>query len=150
MRKWLSWIITVLLVLSFMASPALAEDNQVTGNMAENDIVDEFPDEEFSEENMGSVELVENPGEAAGLLTEEDGVVYEAYIPQELEKTVFGRDDRVDIYASAYPYSAIANMVVKAQCGCSWSGTGFMISNNHMLTAAHCLVCTTHGNGQRI
>ena len=39
MRKWLAWIIAVTLVFSFLAAPALAEEDAVT----------EIPEEEFSE-----------------------------------------------------------------------------------------------------
>ena len=110
MRKWLAWIIAVTLVFSFLAAPALAEEDAVT----------EIPEEEFSEENEGVVELAEEGGELPEDDEDEDE---EAFIPEELDKTIFGSDDRVNVKASSYPYSAIAYMVVKAQCGCSWSGT---------------------------
>lgn len=137
MRKWLAWIIAVTLVFSFLAMPVLAEEDA-----PEEDAVTEIPEEEFSEENEGVVELAEEGGELPEDDEDEDE---EAFIPEELDKTIFGSDDRVNVKASSYPYSAIAYMVVKAQCGCSWSGTGFMVSKNRMLTAAHCLVCTRHG-----
>ena len=69
----------------------------------------------------------------------------EPYMPADLEKTVFGYDDRTTITnPSKYPYSAIAYLEIKGACGCRWTGTGFMISRNGMATAAHCLVCEVH------
>ena len=49
---------------------------------------------------------------------------------------------------SSFPYSAVARLVIhySGDCNCSTSyGTGFMVSSNCMLTAAHCVVCE-HGN----
>ncbi|MBQ7371716.1 MAG: trypsin-like peptidase domain-containing protein, partial [Blautia sp.] len=61
-------------------------------------------------------------------------------------KTIVGTDDRIIISdPSRYPYSAIAYMDVHARCGCTWTGTGFMVGPSGMLTASHCLVCTQHG-----
>ncbi len=45
------------------------------------------------------------------------------------------------------PYAAIASLTMVFSCGCGGVGTGFMVSNNCMLTAGHCLICSEHGNG---
>lgn len=140
MKKWLVWLTLAVMLFSFAAFPAAAEEPPAQEIPAE-----EIPDTEFSEENEGTVEVVTDPEAAAEIMEEDEGEDAEAFIPDELEKTIFGKDDRVTVKASSYPYSTVAYMVVKAQCGCSWVGTGFMVSKNRMLTAAHCMVCHTHG-----
>ena len=62
------------------------------------------------------------------------------------ERTIIGKDDRVTVTnTSKYPYSAIANMAVhSANCGCNWSCSGFMVSEDWLLTAAHCIYCDEH------
>ncbi|MBR1821392.1 MAG: trypsin-like peptidase domain-containing protein [Clostridia bacterium] len=67
------------------------------------------------------------------------------YVPDALDRVVVGADDRVTVSnPNYYPYSAIAYMIVHARCGCDWSGSGFMVSPKGLVTASHCLVCTTH------
>ena len=67
------------------------------------------------------------------------------FIPDTLDKAVFGADDRATIAKPGeYPYSAIAYMEIHGKCGCDWTGSGFMISKIGMATAAHCLVCEEH------
>lgn len=69
------------------------------------------------------------------------------HIPEALlEKKVIGVDDRVSVGdVRQYPYSAIALLQVKKDCGCTDSGTGFMVDRDVMMTAAHCMICTKHG-----
>jgi V8-like Glu-specific endopeptidase len=69
----------------------------------------------------------------------------EPFIPEGLDRTIIGADNRVTVTNPAsYPFSAIGYMHVTAECGCRWSGTGFMVTKNTMMTAAHCLICTKH------
>ena len=68
----------------------------------------------------------------------------EPYIPESLEKSVIGLDDRVDVVPSQYPYSCIAYMEVEANCGCTWTGSGFMVSKNGLVTCSHVLYCDEH------
>ena len=69
----------------------------------------------------------------------------EPFIPENLEKKIIGPDDRYSIAdPTAYPYSASAYMEVTARCNCSWTGTGFMVAEDVLLTAGHCLYCTDH------
>ena len=68
------------------------------------------------------------------------------YAPENLEKTVFDTDDRVTISnPAAYPYSAIGNMYVHKSCGCNTQCTCFMVGPSGVMTASHCVVCSTHG-----
>lgn len=62
----------------------------------------------------------------------------------EPNKAVIGADNRSNVNPSKYPYSAICYMEINGQCGHSWTGTGFMIDPDWMLTAGHCMVCTEH------
>lgn len=72
----------------------------------------------------------------------------EPYVPDSLDRVIIGTDDRIDVNdPGCYPYSATAYMRVKAQCGCTWEGSGFMVSRRGLVTAAHCLVCTKHYAG---
>lgn len=60
-------------------------------------------------------------------------------------RAIIGTDDRVDVSdPSVYPYSAVAYMIVHYPCGHSATGTGFMVGEDVLLTAAHCVVCTEH------
>ena len=43
-----------------------------------------------------------------------------------------------------YPFSAIAYMDMHYECGCTATGTGFMVGPDELPTAAHCLVCSDH------
>ena len=64
----------------------------------------------------------------------------EPVIPEDLEKIIIGKDDRITINnTSAYPYSTICYMVCRDNYGNSWTGTGFMTAGNHVVTAAHCV-----------
>ena len=100
--------------------------------------------EEADEGGEGTVEVFEITDADPGTeIIPEDT---DPFIPDGLEKTVFNGDDRVTVNKpSQFPFSAIANMSVKAKCGCTWSGTGFMVSKDQMLTAGHCLRCIKHG-----
>ncbi len=76
------------------------------------------------------------------------------YIPESLSPSggalssaVIGLDERETISQTAvYPYSAIGYMSCHADCGCHWTGSCFMVGAKCAVTAAHCMVCTTHGN----
>ncbi len=98
--------------------------------------------EEYYQEN-GTL-----PEELADALEEGENT---PFIPDDIEveepddKRIFGNDDRVKVKnPKKYPYSAIAYMKVHARCGCSWTGSAFMVSKKCAMTAAHCLVCTDH------
>lgn len=121
MKKILSFLLTMLMLLGAFSYTALAE-----------------------EPGQGEVILFDIDEESAAELMEETNE--EPFIPETVEKTVFGKDDRVRIYdTSKYPYSAIAYMEVQGECGDTWTGSGFMVNKDRLLTAAHCLVCTKHG-----
>ncbi len=57
---------------------------------------------------------------------------------------VVGSDDRVRVDPKEYPYCAIAYIIAEAYCGCSWSGTGFLVGPSGVVTAGHCLHCGKH------
>ncbi len=68
----------------------------------------------------------------------------EPFVPGETEKMIFGSDNRVKVInTKKYPFSAIASMYVMGYCGHFWTGSGFMVAGDKMLTAAHCLICPT-------
>ncbi len=73
----------------------------------------------------------------------------ESYIPEErYDRAVIGSDNRVRITdTSAYPFSCIAYMKIHMRCGCSSTGTGYMVGPKTLLTAGHCLMCTDHHQG---
>lgn len=84
-------------------------------------------------------------GNPAELTAELDALDFQPYAPENLEKTVFGYDDRLTITATnQYPYSAIAYLEAQGMCGCRWTGSGFMVGRSGLVTAAHCLVCSEH------
>ncbi|MBR6754173.1 MAG: trypsin-like serine protease [Clostridia bacterium] len=99
------------------------------------------------ENNQGQIYFIE-PTEVAEDVPPVKSV---PFIPEELtegeqepNKAVIGADNRSNVNPSKYPYSAICYMEINGQCGHGWTGTGFMIDKDWMLTAGHCLVCTEH------
>ena len=96
-------------------------------------------------EETGETYGVATMGDPAELAELIDVAESAPFVPENLEKAVFGSDDRTTInQTSKYPYCAIAYLKVKAHCGCEWTGSGFMVSKNCLATAAHCLVCKEH------
>ena len=77
--------------------------------------------------------------------TVDDGIPdTEPFDPDGMEKVIFGTDNRTKIInTKKYPYSAVANMYAIGYCGHYWTGSGFMISGDRMLTSARCLICPT-------
>lgn len=115
MKKFLAWILVLLCMFSF----ASAEQSGIAtlGELAE--LAEVLPEGELPESAP--------------------------FIPDSLDKAVFGSDDRTTISKpGVYPYSAVAYIEVHGKCGCDWTCSGFMISKNAMATAAHCLVCEDH------
>lgn len=98
----------------------------------------------IAEDNSGVVLFFDD---AASEASDTESVAMDPQIPDNLERAVIGDDDRVTIANVAdYPYSAIAYMEVTADCGCDWTGTGFVCGGDDtLITAAHCLVCPSHG-----
>ena len=99
----------------------------------------------LAEDGNGTVLFFnDTPQEAAGPA---EAVALNPLIPDNMARAVIGADDRVTIAnVTEYPYSAIAYMEVTADCGCDWTGTGFVCGGNDtLITAAHCLLCTRHG-----
>ena len=99
-------------------------------------------DEDEQEGEEGTVTVLQPADQEAG---EGESVDIPGNVPDGLDKTVIGRDDRVQVTNTReFPYCAIANMKVKGECGDSWECTGFMVGKNFMLTAAHCMICPQH------
>ena len=101
-----------------------------------------------AEEEMGknNVEVILITDEELDALSSSDAAfVSEPYVPETIEKTIIGADNRVTISNPwEYPYSAIAYLVFSMECGCDGTASGFMVSANTMMTAAHCMVCAEH------
>ena len=97
--------------------------------------------EEEEGDGAGEVIVLEDLEEISEELLEDS----EPYVPDDADKAVFGKDDRVTVRnPSQYPYSAIAYMDVHAKCGCTWTCNGFMTDKDRLLTAAQCLMCEKH------
>ncbi len=89
-------------------------------------------------------EYAEANGAAAEILPELAGE-RDPFIPEGMNKAIIGSDNRITVTnLREYPYCAIGLMNVHATCGCSWQGSGFMVSPSGFLTAAHCMCCTEH------
>ena len=122
MKKWISCILLIVMLMSCAAAPAFAEEIDNTGEWI--------------------LELPEIEGGAVPVGPD----VVAPVIPDTLEKGVVGTDNRQKITnTSQYPYSAIAYMVIKCECGCEKTGSGFLVGQNTVFTAAHCVVCYEHG-----
>lgn len=61
-------------------------------------------------------------------------------------RSIIGDDNRIQVITpTAFPYSAVALFeTIEYNCGCSTNGSGFMVSEKCLLTAAHCLYCSKH------
>ncbi len=74
-----------------------------------------------------------------------DNIKIAGHIPSGMDRDLSGYSGLAEIYQTrTYPYSAVAHMSVKAECGDSWRGTAFMAGNNVVLTAGHNLYCQRH------
>lgn len=99
-------------------------------------------DDLAQEENVTVIDLAQMPAGEAGEPIE---FASEAFIPEGIEKDIIGADNRVTIdNPSVYPYCAIANLHLKWKCGCSGTGTGFLIGADVMMSAAHIACCQYH------
>lgn len=99
------------------------------------------------ENNHGQVHFIEASEEMPEISAGQNApFVPENLLPEEDEanKAVIGADNRSNVNPAKYPYSAICYMEINGKCGHSWTGTGFMIDPDWMLTAGHCMVCTEH------
>jgi glutamyl endopeptidase len=66
--------------------------------------------------------------------------VGEASFPQETREIVIGADERRQITAAAnYPWRANASLLITAQDGSRWIGTGWFIGRHTLMTAGHCV-----------
>ena len=120
-QKLLSLLLAALMLLPAVA---LAEE-EAEGNVTVIDVLTPITDE------------VE-----AGEVTE---FTSDPFIPEGLEKDIIGLDNRVTIdNPAAYPYSAIGYLILKWQCGCNGTGSGFLIKPDVMLSAAHIACCQYH------
>lgn len=99
----------------------------------------------FPDGRNGTVRLADR---TAALPETAEQIRLEPFIPDSLQKVVIGTDDRVAVLKpETYPYSTVALIEAAGACGHSWTGTGFMIGENDLLTAAHCLFCPEHRMG---
>jgi V8-like Glu-specific endopeptidase len=61
-------------------------------------------------------------------------------------EVVIGTDDRVQVTANqAYPWRCICSLVMKAQNGTTWVGTGWLVGPRLLLTAGHCVYMHDEG-----
>ncbi len=122
LRKILALLLCALLPFSMVLAEEAEAPNAVPG-----------ADRPLKEIIDTSAESTEEPEEIA------------PYVPETLDRVIVGSDNRVTVSnPNAYPYSAIAYMVVQARCGCDWTCSGFMVGPRGLITGAHCLVCTKH------
>ncbi len=125
MKKICCLLIACLLFSAFFGSFALAE-------------------EDVEEDNTGEIIIVKDDETVSDDLPEV--IESEAYVPEGVEKAVFGHDDRYEVNPTKHPYCTIGMIVATGACNHSWTGTGFMIGKNIMLTAAHVLYCPEHAS----
>ena len=109
-----------------------------------------FSPDEADEEGNCTIVFVDLPDEEDLDGQDLEEVAEEGYVPEDAEKAIFGRDNRITVNnPRAYPFCTIAYMEVTGSCGHSWTGTGFMVGKNRLLTAAHCVMCPTHSRWAR-
>ena len=79
-------------------------------------------------------------------VSDNEFITTSSYVPPSVASVIGGTDDRETVSTrQQFPYSAIGDLYITYTDGCTAKGTGYMVSKNCMLTAAHCLICTEHG-----
>ena len=144
MKKFLCWLLV--LTLCGLVPAALGEEEDGHGTVEVLQI-DAESDEPFTAapslptetESLDAADIEANQSisteSGLNIVLSDDDVSY----------SIFGKDNRATIKNTRkYPYSAIAHMVIKGECGCTWDGTGFMVSSHALVTAAQNLVCSDH------
>ena len=136
MKKFLS-VVLVALTLVALCIPGWAEEPEEAVDYPLNaEPAMDMSLETFAKNNK----ITEEP-------TFDEAPAVEPYSPEVHYRTIFG-EDGFDLQpvnlVSFYPDSAIAKIVVHFRCGCAGQGTGFMVSAEGLMTAAHCLVCDEH------
>lgn len=119
--------------------PAVSAESEAAGE-SEEALGEGFDiSDSFEEETEGS-------GESEALSSE--ALASEGFVPedQKSDRKVIGTDDRQTITDTfSYPFSAIALIEEQCPVGGEWyTGTGFMVSPNTLMTAGHMLFCTEH------
>ncbi len=100
---------------------------------------------EEAEQPEGKIRTMD-PAVLTAELGNAGGWSIEPWCGENQEKVVFGKDDRLRVSnPTEYPFICIAYMNVTGECGDAWTGTGFLIGKDLLMTAAHCLVCPKHG-----
>ena len=140
-NRLLALLLAAMLLLSLCACGTAATTQQEAPAAAEAEAVT-VPEAAASEDSAVAPQEAPETAEASEI--PEDFLSLEPYIPENFEKAVIGWDDRVEVSPKTYPFSCIAYMVVEAECGCTWTGSGFMVSRYGFVTAAHCLYCSEH------
>lgn len=65
-------------------------------------------------------------------------------------EVVIGTDEREEVSATAnYPWRTIASLLIAANDGTSWIGTGWFVGPRILLTAGHCVYMEDHGGWAR-
>lgn len=150
MRRRLAMLLAGLMLGSMLTGSYAAAADQDGDTPAEAVEQAQADDSKMTVPEPGSVYEENGTGivlESSGAAEEGEGSSAGPYVPNERmeDKTVFGFDDRETIYDTwTYPYSAIAFICGDCPYGDGATGTGFMISKNAMLTAAHCIYCREH------
>lgn len=140
MKRTASILLTIVLLLTMWS--AFAEESKEDFPLSSDAMPVNNPVDDIDEEGGEGTVTVAEGRETSGK-TEE--VLVEGFVPDSLEKVVIGKDDRITVsQTSEYPYSAIANMKATGKCGDQWECTGFMVGQNCLLTAAHCMICPEH------
>lgn len=138
MNKKVSAVILAMLMLIMTACGATDNGNTGQGSSTESNTGNATPAMDTS------LEVAAKNGEETELtkiLLESQ----EPFVPDGAERTVIGYDGRIQVTdVGTYPFRAIAYMKVHFKCGCNITGTGFMVGEDIMLTAGHCLCCTDH------
>ena len=142
MKRFLSLFLAVMLLIT--ACAAFAEDaDSETGGKGTVTLIDDFETTAELEELLHPIE----PGLPGGA-DKADPELAQSALDASMDADLFviGADGRTTVDdTKVWPYCTIALLDVHAECGCSWTGSGFLVGGNGLLlTAAHCLVCDEH------
>ena len=107
-------LLVMLLLLAGLLQPMAFADNTATEK-----------DQDAAETGNGEVILIEDAEALENFISsvssEDQSGESEGFVPEDAEKAVFGKDNRVTVAnPGEYPFCTIAMMYAYADCGCSW------------------------------
>ncbi len=148
MKRFVSMMLVVLLFLPFCAGQAESDEGEAvfSGLLSHAAIPDTEP-ADAAEEDAVMAGFVPFSIESAEIDGIDPDPAEASADPDYVDPfKVIRSDDRYSVNVREYPYCAIAYIRATGKCGCSWTGSGFLVGPRGVMTAGHCLHCGEHNS----